>query len=188
MLAVYIAAAGLALVLLWVVYTFNLLVRAGNKVEEAFSGIDVQLRRRQDLVPNLIEVVSGYAAHERQSLTAVVAARGAAIAATTPEEVGLAENHLADRMRQLFALAEAYPVLLASEQFSKLTRELTEIENEIQAARGLYNRNVEFFNTLAQRFPAFLVADRMRRSSYPFLAFDRVGGDAAQLVAGGFAA
>lgn len=188
MLAIYIAAAALAFVLLWVIYAFNLLVRAGNKVEEALSGIDVQLRRRQDLVPNLVEVVSGYAAHERQALTGAVEARSTAIAAATPEEVGPAENYLAGRMRQIFALAEAYPALRASEQFARLTTELTEIENEIQASRSLYNRNVEFFNTLAQRFPVFLVADHMRRSSYPFLQFDRVAGDAAQLVAGGFAA
>lgn len=188
MLAVYIAATALALVLLWVIYTFNLLVRAGNKVEEAFSGIDVQLRQRQDLVPNLVQVVSGYAAHERQTLAGAVEARSAAISAATPEEVAPAENYLAGRMRGLMALAEAYPALRASEQFTSLTAELTDIENEIQAARSLYNRNVEFFNTLAQQFPAYLIADRMQRSSYPFLEFELVLRDPSKLVAGGFAA
>lgn len=188
MLAVYIAAVALAIVLLWVIYTFNRLVRAGNKVIEAFSGIDVQLRKRQDLVPNLVKVVSGYATHERLTLAGAVAARSSAIAAATPEEVGPAENYLAGCMRGLFALAEAYPTLRASEQFSKLTAELTAIENEIQAARSLYNRNVEFFNTLAQQFPAYLIASHMQRSSYPFLEFEFVLRDASRMVAGGFAA
>jgi LemA protein len=187
-LPVYVAIGFAVLVLLWAVYTYNVLVHARNKVDEAFSGIDVQLRQRHDLVPNLVAVVRGYAQHEQQIFDRLANARSAALAVSGPEGLSVAENQLACGLRGAIAVAERYPDLRASEEFANMMEELTEVENEIQFARRLYNENVEFFNTRSQSFPAVLIASRLKRSSYPFLQFDYAGVDAAQLVAQGFAA
>lgn len=188
MLPLYVAAGAVALLAAWIVYTHNVLVRARNKVREAFSGIYVQLEKRQDLVPNLVEAVSSYARHERMTLGMVAKAREQALAAATPRQVNDAEGRLSRQMRGLLALVENYPELRASTNFGELMRELVDVENEIQAARSLYNQNVSALNTYAQSFPASLVAGRMRGLDYPFLSFEGVGGDAAQLVSKGFAA
>ncbi|MFY9469747.1 MAG: LemA family protein, partial [Solirubrobacterales bacterium] len=166
----------------------NVLVHLRSKVEEGFSGIDVQLRRRHDLVPNLVEVVRGYAEHEQRALLAAVQARQEAVAATGPADVDAAEQRLAKGMSAVLALAERYPALRASSQFGQLVYELTEIEDEIQAARRLYNMNAAFYNTRAQQFPVFLVADRMTPREFPFLHFDLIERDTANLIAGGYAA
>jgi LemA protein len=188
MLALYISAAFVGLLVVWAVYTQNVLVRARNKVQEAFSGIDVQLKRRQDLVPNLVQTVSGYARHERVSLAMVTDARTQARAASTPEQVDAAESRLDLQLRGLLAVAESYPELRASTNFGELISELAEIENEIQAARALYNQNVEVLNSYAQSFPANLIATYMHDVEYPFLRFDGVWEDANRLVGEGFAA
>jgi LemA protein len=155
---------GLALLVLlavFVVLTYNALVKSRNKVDEAWSGIDVQLKRRHDLVPNLVETVKGYAAHERQTLESVTAARQEAVAASGPEQSEPAEAKLTSALGAINALAEAYPQLRAAENFQRLQADLAEIEDEIQASRRIYNANVQDYNTRIQVFPNMLVAGPM---------------------------
>src|SRR5881296_2830610 len=141
-----------------IVVTYNKLVGLRQRSEEAWSDIDVQLKRRTDLVPNLIETVKGYAGHERATLDQVVRARGAAVAAQTPETRAQAENALTGALRQLFALAEAYPDLKANANFIQLQGSLSEIEDAIQSARRYYNAVVRDLNTSVQTFPSNFVA------------------------------
>ena len=161
MTAVYIVLGVLALVGLWSVLAYNRLVKARNKVDEAWSGIDVQLKRRHDLVPNLVETVKGYAAHERETLQNVTEARLAAVEAGEPAAVERAETRLTSALGGINALAEAYPQLQASDSFQRLQAELGAIENEIQAARRIYNSNVQHYNTATQQFPTMLIAGTM---------------------------
>jgi LemA protein len=156
----YIAAGGLVLVAIWIVATSNSFVRARNKVDEAWSGVDVQLKRRHDLVPNLVETVKGYADHERETLSAVTEARAEAVAASDPGHVADAEAKLTTALGAIRAVAEQYPQLRASENFQQLEAELTSLENEIQAARRIYNANVQAYNTRIQIFPNSLIAGR----------------------------
>jgi LemA protein len=158
MSGVYLLLGALALVGLWAIVSYNALVRARNKVDEAWSGIDVQLKRRHDLVPNLVETVKGYAAHERETLEAVTSARSAAATAGEPGSIGRAEARLTSALGAINALAEAYPELRASESFQRLQAELAEIEDEIQAARRIYNANVQSYNSRIQVFPTMLIA------------------------------
>jgi LemA protein len=158
MTGLYILLGGLALIALWVVLVYNGLVRSRNKVDEAWSGIDVQLKRRHDLVPNLVETVKGYAAHERETLENVTQARAAAAEASDPGAVVRAEARLTGALGAINALAEAYPALRAAENFQRLQAELAGIEDEIQAARRIYNSNVQHYNTRAQQFPTLLIA------------------------------
>jgi LemA protein len=158
MTGVYILVAVLALLALWLVLSYNALVKARNKVDEAWSGIDVQLKRRHDLVPNLVEMVKGYAAHERETLESVTAARAAAVDASEPGAVERAEAKLTTALGAINALAEAYPQLRAAENFQRLQAELAGVEDEIQAARRIYNSNVEHYNTRTQQFPTLLIA------------------------------
>ncbi|MFY9487378.1 MAG: LemA family protein [Solirubrobacterales bacterium] len=188
MTAIYVLAGIGGVLIAWAIYTYNVLVHLRNKVEEGFSGIDVQLKQRHDLVPNLIETVRGYAQHEQRVLTAATQARSDAVAATAPAEVDTAEQKLATGMRAVIAIAEQYPALRASSHFGTLMHELTEIEDEIQAARRLYNMNAEFYNSRAQQFPAFLIANRMHPRDFAYLRFDLIERDAGALTAGGFAA
>ncbi len=136
-----------------------MLVRSRNRVKEAWSDIDVQLKRRYDLIPNLVETVKGYAAHERQTLDAVIQARSAAMGAKTVGEHAKAEDMLSGALKNLFALAEAYPQLRAVESFAKLQDELSDTENKIQAARRFYNTNVMALNTQIEQFPTNAVAN-----------------------------
>ena len=161
MTAVYIVLGVLALLALWSVLAYNRLVKARYKVDEAWSGIDVQLKRRHDLVPNLVETVKGYAAHERETLQNVTEARLAAVEAGEPAAVERAETRLTSALGGINALAEAYPQLQASERFQRLQAELGAIENEIQAARRIYNSNVQHYNTATQQFPTMLIAGTM---------------------------
>ncbi len=188
MLAIYIGGACALFLAIWAIYTRNVIVRARNKAQEAFSGIDVQLKLRRDLVPNLVEAVAGYARHERESLLLVAEARTHAEAARTPAQVDAAEQHLAGHLRTMFAVAERYPELRASRNFSEMMVAMVEIENEIQAARALYNQNVRVLNSYAQSFPVSLVAGRMRSAEFPYLSLEGVGADAARLLGEGFAA
>ena len=147
-----------AVVVLWVVGAFNSLVRSRNRVKEAWSDIDVQLKRRYDLIPNLVETVKGYAAHESGVLENVVKARSAAMNAHSVGEHGQAENMLSGALKSLFALSENYPQLRAVESFIKLQDELSDTENKIQAARRFYNTNVLDLNTKVEQFPTNFVA------------------------------
>jgi LemA protein len=161
MTAVYVVLSALALVALWSVLAYNALVKSRNQVDEAWSGIHVQLKRRHDLVPNLVESVKGYAAHERETLQQVTVARLAAVEAEEPAAVERAEARLTSALGGINALAEAYPQLQASDSFQRLQAELGAIEDEIQAARRIYNSNVQRYNTRTQQFPTVLIAGTM---------------------------
>ena len=160
MTLIYVGGAVIVVAIVWVVAAWNSFIRAGTKVDEAWSGMDVQLERRHDLVPNLVETVKGYAAHERQTLTAVTEARAAAIAASEPAGVEHAESQLTSALGGIRAVAEQYPELRASDSFQRLEAELAQLENEIQAARRIYNANVQAYNSRIQVFPNSLLAGR----------------------------
>ncbi|HEX2232506.1 MAG TPA: LemA family protein [Thermoleophilaceae bacterium] len=162
----------LALVALWAIAAYNSLVRSRNKVDEAWSGIDVQLKRRHDLVPNLVETVKGYAAHERQTLQSVTEARREAEAARGPEQAERAEAKLTSALGAVNALAEAYPELRAAENFQRLQAELAEIEDEIQASRRIYNANVQDYNTRVQVFPTMVIAGMMSFTTRRFFEIE----------------
>jgi len=138
---------------------YNLLVRSRNRAKEAWADIDVQLKRRYDLIPNLVEAVRGYAAHEREVLENVIKARSTAMGAHSIKEHGQAENMLSGALKSLFALSENYPQLRAVESFTKLQDELADTENKIQAARRFYNTNVMTLNTKVEQFPTNIVAN-----------------------------
>jgi LemA protein len=142
------------LIALYGVAAFNSLIRLNNRAQEGFSDIDVQLKRRHDLIPNLVETVKGYAAHERQVFENVTAARSNAVAAQGPQAKGQAESALSGALRQLFAVAENYPELKASQNFIELQDELTDTEDKIQAARRFYNMTVRDLNIKVQSFPS----------------------------------
>lgn len=142
----------------WLVLTYNGLIHSRNRVDEAWSDIDVQLKRRYNLIPNLVETVKAYAKHEEGVFTKVTEARSAAMSAKTPAEHAKAENFLSETLKSLFAVAEAYPQLQAAGNFLNLQHELTDAEDKIQAARRFYNGNVRDFNTKVQVFPTNLIA------------------------------
>src|SRR5689334_1678576 len=143
---------------LWIVMIYNGLVAMRQRVSQAFADVDVQLKQRHDLIPNLVETVKGYAAHERGTLEEVVKARNAAIAAQGPAAQAAAENMLSGALRQLFALSESYPDLKANQNFQQLQTELADLENKIAAARRFFNNAVQEYNTGIQQFPAVLIA------------------------------
>lgn len=147
-----------AVLIIWLIAAYNLLVVRRNRVKESWSDIEVQLKRRYDLIPNLVNAVKGYASHEQKVFEEVTRARSAAIGAKTPEEHGQAENMLTGALRHLFAVAEAYPQLRASENFRELQLELSDTENKIQAARRFYNSTVMDLNTSIEQFPTNFVA------------------------------
>lgn len=148
-----------AVLVLFVIGLYNALVRLRVQSENAWADIDVQLKRRYDLIPNLIETVKGYAAHEKQTLDAVISARNRAMGATTPAAKAEAEGLLGQSLKSLFALAEAYPQLHAVESFTQLQTSLQQIEDTIQQARRYYNAVVRDLNTKVQEFPSNLVAN-----------------------------
>ncbi len=148
----------IVVVALWLMFVFNGLVSARNRVKEAWSDIDVQLKRRYDLIPNLVETVKGYASHEKEALEKVIQARAKAMGAGTVAEHGQAENMLSGALKNLFALSEAYPDLKASQNFVELQRELTDTEDKIQAARRFYNSTVMTMNNKVEQFPSNIVA------------------------------
>ena len=150
-----------AVVALWFVFTYNGLVRLRNQVKNAWSQIDVQLKRRYDLIPNLIETVKGYAAHEKETLERVVQARQRGIDASNVKDQQEAENMITGALRKLFALSEAYPNLKANENFLALQEELASTENKIGFARQYHNDTVKDFNTRQEMFPANLVASML---------------------------
>jgi LemA protein len=136
----------------------NSIIGSRNRVDEAWSGIDVQLKRRHDLVPNLVETVKGYATHERETFEKVTQARAAAMQAQGPAEASQAEGLLSQALGGLRVVAEQYPELRATENFQQLSRNLSELEDEIQASRRIYNSNVQAYNTKIQIFPNSIVA------------------------------
>ena len=156
------------IVLLWVISVYNKLVRGRNRVREAWSGIDVQLRRRASLVPNLVETVRGYAAHEHGVFEEVARARGALQQAGGAAASASANTALSQALGHLFAVAEAYPQLRASESFTSLQRDLGDAEDKIAFARQFYNRNVLDFNTRVEVFPGNLVASTLGFSPAEF--------------------
>src|SRR5258706_761134 len=143
---------------LWIIMMYTQLVAMRQRVGQAFADVDVQLKQRHDLIPNLVETVKGYAAHERGTLEAVVKARNIAMAAQGPAQQAAAENMLSGALRQLFALSEAYPDLKANTNFQQLQAELTDIENKIAAARRAFHKHVQEYHTGIQQFPAALFA------------------------------
>ncbi|MDP2409277.1 MAG: LemA family protein [Pseudolabrys sp.] len=150
---------GLVVVIaIWAVTIYNGLVAMRQRTNQAFADVDVQLKQRHDLIPNLVETVKGYATHERATLEAVVNARQAAIAAPGIEQKVAAENMLTGALRQLFALSEAYPDLKANTNFQQLQTELADIENKLAAARRFFNSAVQEYNTGIEQFPAALFA------------------------------
>jgi LemA protein len=162
----------IVLVAIILVAVYNGLVQARNKCDEAWSGIDVQLKRRHDLIPNLVETVKGYAAHEQATFENVTAARTAAMAAKTPAESARAEGVLGQALAGLFAIAEAYPQLRAVESFTQLQAELTNTEDQISASRRIYNGNVQIYNTKVQQIPGKLLAGPFGFSEREFFELD----------------
>lgn len=159
-------------VVLWAVMVYNGLIRLKNRVDEAWSDIDVQLKRRYDLIPNLINTVKGYANHERELLEKVTAARTAAMNAGSPAEKQDAENMLSGTLKTLFAVSENYPDLKANQNFLELQRELSDTEDKIQAARRFYNGNVRDFNTKIEVFPSNIVAGILKFAKREFFEAD----------------
>ena len=153
-----IVLAIIVVAVIWAIGVYNGLVSMRQRVNQAFADIDVQLRQRHDLIPNLVEAVKGYAGHERGTLDDVVKARNAAITAQGPAQQAAAENQLTGALRQLFALSENYPDLKASSNFQQLQAELSDLENKIAASRRFFNNAVQEYNTGIQRFPAALFA------------------------------
>jgi LemA protein len=151
-------AVVVVLLVLFVVWLYNRLVQDRNRVDQAWSQVDVQLRLRYDLVPNLVETVKGYAAHERQTLEAVIGARNQAVSAAGPEQQGQAEGLLTGALGRLFALAEAYPDLKANQNFLNLQEELSAVEGKIAYARQFYNDAVYSYNTRIQSVPSNFLA------------------------------
>lgn len=145
------------LVAIFAIYTYNRLVRLRVRTQDAWASIDVQLKRRYDLIPNLVETVKGYAAHERETLERVVKARQAGIDAESIQEQAEAENMITGALRQLFALSEAYPNLKANENFARLQEELASTENKIAFSRQHYNDTVRRYNATLQTFPTNVV-------------------------------
>jgi len=171
-----ILGAIVLLLVIWVIATYNILVRLRQQCAEAWSGIDTELRRRYDLIPNLVATVKGYAVHERELLQSVVEARTKAQASSgSPEAQARDENVLIDGIKQLFAVSEAYPELKASENFLKLQSELANTEDRIQAARRFYNANVRDINTRIEVFPSNLIAGQFKFQRHEFFEIQEAG-------------
>jgi LemA protein len=175
-IALIIVVALIAIVALVYVLARNGIIAARNRCDEAWSGIDVQLKRRHDLIPNLVESVKGYASHERETFENVTKARNEAMAATGVEDVSRAETKLQTALGGLRVVAEQYPELRATENFQQLQSQLSELEDEIQAARRIYNSNVQSYNTRIQQFPGSIIASQGGFTARPFFEI----GDAAE--------
>lgn len=156
----------------WLLLAYNSLVRRNNQVKEAWSDIDVQLKRRHNLIPNLVETVKGYATHERDAFDSVTNARARALSANTPNEHAKAENMLTTSLKSLFAVAEAYPDLKANTNFLELQRELSDTENKIMAAHRFYNSTVRDFNTAVESIPTNFVASAFGFKKYEFFELE----------------
>ena len=160
------------LVILWVVLVYNGLITLRNRVKEAWSDISVQLKRRYDLIPNLIETVKRYSKFEKSVLTDVTKARTEAMNAKGIEEKGKAENMLTDALKTIFAVAESYPDLKASANYLDLQDELSDTENKIEASRRFYNGQVRDFNTKLETFPTSLIGNQLKFTTQPFFEME----------------
>lgn len=164
MSTITIVLIALGLVVLWLIFTYNSFVSRINRAKEALSDIDVQTKRRYDLIPNLVSTVKGYATHESAAFENVTKARSAAMGATSMHDKEGAENMLTGALKSIFAIAEAYPDLKANQNFLELQRELSDTENKIQAARRFYNGTVRDLNTAVESFPGNLIASGFKFS------------------------
>ena len=172
MLTIYIILGVAAVLVVWAIAAYNHFVSLINRSKEAWADIEVQLKRRYDLIPNLVNTVKGYAAHEQTAFEKVTQARAAAMGAGSLAEKGKAEIGLASALKSIFAIAEAYPELKANQNFLALQTELSDTENKIQAARRFYNGNVRDLNTAIQVFPGNLIAGAFKFSAMEFFELD----------------
>ena len=162
----------IVMAVLWAIMTYNGLVSLRQRCRQAFSDIDVQLKQRHDLIPNLVETVKGYASHEKGTLEAVIKARNAAVAAQGPSAQAAAEGALQGALRQLLVLSEAYPDLKANQNFQQLQAELSDLENKIAASRRFFNNAAAEYNATRESFPAVLLAQPLGFSSQDFFNLD----------------
>lgn len=169
----FIYIAGLIITALWLIWTFNSFIRLNNLVKEAWGDIDVQLKRKSDLIPNLVKVVQGYAKHEQSTIEQVTQARTKALQATSISDKDQADDKLAQNTKSLFAVAENYPTLRANENFLKLQDELTDTENKIESARRFYNGAVRDYNTKIAIFPYNLLAASFHFQPQDFFQLDK---------------
>ena len=174
----YIIIAIIVLIIIWFVLSYNGFVTLVNRAKEAWADIEVQLKRRYDLIPNLVNTVKGYATHESQAFEKVSEARSQAMQAGTTAQKGEAENALSGTLKSLFAISEAYPELKANTNFLQLQSELSDTENKIQSARRFYNGNVRDLNTKIEKFPSNIIAKMFSFAKMDF--FDLGDNDAAQ--------
>src|SRR5580704_11900107 len=172
MTILYIVLAIIVILVLWAIVAYNGFVTLTQRVKEAWSDIDVQLKRRYDLIPNLVETVKGYAAHESGTLTKVTEMRTRAMNATAPADKAEAENMLSGALKSLFAVAESYPNLKANENFLELQRQLEDTENKLQAARRFYNSVVQDLNTRLQSFPSNLIGNNFGFKASDYFQLD----------------
>lgn len=179
----YILLAVIAIVLGWLAATYNAFIKLINRAKEAWADIDVQLKRRYDLIPNLVETVKGYATHEKETFDNVTRARTEAMSAEGAQDKAEKENMLTGALKSLFAVAEAYPDLKANENFLELQRELSDTENKIQAARRFYNTNVRDLNIKIEQFPSNIIANIFKFSQRDFFELDESEQDAKDPVA-----
>jgi len=183
MTLIYIVLGLLALVLGWGIATYNGFIRLVNRTKEAWADIDVQLKRRYDLIPNLVEAVKGDVTHEKETLEKVTQARTMAMNAGSVAEQGEAENMLSGALKSLFAVSENYPDLKANENFIELQKELADTENKIQAARRFYNTNVRDLNTGLQSFPGNLIGNMFKFEDREFFELGEDDAEARNPVA-----
>jgi LemA protein len=171
---IWIIIAVIFFVIIAIISLYNSLIRLKNRTAEAWSDINVQLKRRYDLIPNLIATVKGYAAHERETLERVIKARNSALnnQNVNVQEQARAENNLSSALKSIFALSENYPDLKANTNFLELQRELSDTENKIQAARRFYNTNVKDFNTKIQVFPSNIIAGKLHFKKYEYFEIE----------------
>jgi LemA protein len=160
LIAIIVVVAIVVIAVLYYIGKRNSIIASRNRVDESWSGIDVQLKRRHDLVPNLVETVKGYAAHESQVFEKATKARAEAMSARSVGDTAKAEQKLTGALTDLRAVAENYPTLRATENFQQLSRNLSELEDEIQASRRIYNSNVQSYNTSIQQFPGSIIANQ----------------------------
>lgn len=173
-MALFIVLAIVAVIVLYVVMQYNGLVRVRNRIENGWAQIDVQLKRRHDLIPNLVETVKGYAAHEKATLEAVITARNSALSAKGEGNIAVAENALSGTLKSLFALGEAYPDLKANQNFLQLQEELTGTEDKIAYSRQYFNDEVRAYNTKIQSFPSNILAKQFKFAQREYFQTDEV--------------
>ncbi|MBI5077994.1 MAG: LemA family protein [Candidatus Yonathbacteria bacterium] len=168
----YIILGVIAVFVLWAIVAYNGFVTLVNRAKEAWADIDVQLKRRYDLIPNLVETVKGYATHEKTAFENVTKARAQAMGASSLADKGAAENMLTGALKSVFAISEAYPELKANQNFLALQAELSDTENKIQAARRFYNGNVRDLNTSIESFPGNVIAGMFKFAKQEFFELD----------------